>query len=340
MGASGLTVDIVTGFLGSGKTTLLKQVLARGMGDKKVAVIVNEIGQIGIDGRQIECMNVEQMIELDNGCICCTVNYQFGMAVRSIIETVDPHLLIIETTGLANPYPLAEEIRNVGLRLDAVITVVDVANVGQTIKEASVVADQIEAADFLVLNKTDLVTPRELRKVEKRMRRLNRRALTLETTFGALDAEVLFATSASTHRERLDREREHAASCHDANCHDPHHAHGGNGRGANHLVEDAMSAFSFESHVPLDRDRFEKLLRKLPSSIYRAKGMIHFEGEGWPSLFNFTCGRYDFDWCPLPLGDGFRSQGVFIGKQAERDRRKILETLEKCKVSVAGSATS
>jgi cobalamin biosynthesis protein CobW len=334
MGASGLTVDIVTGFLGSGKTTLLKQVLSRGMGDKKVAVIVNEIGEIGIDGRQIECMNVEQMIELDNGCICCTVNYQFGMAVRSIIETVDPHLLIIETTGLANPYPLAEEIRNTGLRLDAVITVVDAANVLTTMKEASVVADQLEAADFVVMNKTDLVTPRELRKIERRVRRRNRRALMLETTYGALDAEVLFATSASVHRERLDRTGAHGAGahageCHDPNCHDPGHA--AHRRGASHLERDAISAFAFESRVPLDRDRFEKLLRKLPDSIYRAKGMVHFEGEGWPSLFNYTCGRFDFDWCPIPLSETFRSQGVFIGKEADRVRGKILERVEQCK---------
>ena len=328
MGASGLTVDIVTGFLGSGKTTLLKQVLSRGMGDKKVAVIVNEIGEIGIDGRAIECMNVEQMIELDNGCICCTVNYQFGMAVRSIIETVDPHLLVIETTGLANPYPLAEEIRNIGLRLDAIITVVDAANVERAMKEASVVRDQIEAADFLVLNKTDLVTPRELKKVEKRIRRMNGRALALQTTYGALDAEVLFATSASTHRERLDRASAHV--CSDSHCDDP--AHGGNGHGKAHLSEDQIAAFSFESRAPFDRDRFERLLRKLPDSIYRAKGMVHFEGEGWPSLFNYTCGRYDFDWCPLPLGDGFRSQGVFIGKRVEREQAGILNKLEKCKV--------
>lgn len=330
MGASGLTVDIITGFLGSGKTTLLKQVLARGMGDKKVAVIVNEIGEIGIDGRAIECMNVEQMIELDNGCICCTVNYQFGMAVRSIVETVDPHLLVIETTGLANPYPLAEEIRNTGLRLDAIITVVDAANVERASKEASVVADQIEAADFVVLNKTDLVTPRELRRAEKRVRRHNSRALMLETTYGALDAEVLFATSASAHRERLDHAKAHAGECPDPHC--PDHARGGNGNGASHLAADAISAFSFESRTPLDRNRFEKLLRRLPPSVYRAKGMIHFEGEGWPSLFNYTCGRYDFDWCPLPLGDGFRSQGVFIGKQIEREQRGILGRLERCKV--------
>lgn len=332
MGATGLTVDIITGFLGSGKTTLIKQVLARGLGDKKVAVIVNEIGEIGIDGRAIECMNVEQMIELDNGCICCTVNYQFGMAVRSIIETVDPHLLIIETTGLANPYPLAEEIRNVGLRLDAIITVVDAANVLTTMKEASVVGDQISAADFIVMNKTDLVTPRELRKAERRVRWRNGRALTLETTYGALDAEVLFATSASIHRERLDRERDHAAGCADPGCGDPDHA--GHDHRA-HLSRDQITAFSFESREPLDRSRFEKLLRKLPSSVFRAKGMVHFEGESWPSLFNFTCGRYDFDWCPLPLGDQFRSQGVFIGKNIEKDRSGILGKLERCKVVTA-----
>ena len=328
MGASGLTVDIITGFLGSGKTTLLKQVLARGMGDKKVAVIVNEIGEIGIDGRAIECMNVEQMIELDNGCICCTVNYQFGMAVRSIIETVDPHLLIIETTGLANPYPLAEEIRNTGLRLDAIVTVVDAANVDRSMKEAAVVADQIDAADFIVMNKTDLVTPRELKKAEKRVRRMNGRALMLETTFGALDAEVLFATSASTHRERLDRDAAHA--CAGDECGHEQHHHGTSGKG--HLDTDAISAFSFESAMPLDRDRFERMLRKLPDSVYRAKGMVHFKGEGWPSLFNYTCGRYDFDWCPLPLSEQFRRQGVFIGKRIDRERKGILGKLEKCKI--------
>jgi cobalamin biosynthesis protein CobW len=335
MGAAGLTVDIITGFLGSGKTTLLKQVLSRGMGDKKVAIIVNEIGEIGIDGRQIECMNVEQMIELENGCICCTVNYQFGLAVRSIIETVNPHLLIIETTGLADPYPLADEIRNTGLRLDAVITVVDAPNVLGQLKEATVVRDQIEAADFLVMNKTDLVQPRELKKIERRVRRLNRRALMLETTYGALDADVLFATSAGSHRERLDRARA-AAACRDASCGDPGHEHAGgtpspSARTSDHLATDAIAAFSFESHVPFDRPRFEKMLRKLPASVYRAKGMVQFAGESWPSLFNFTCGRYDFDWCPLPSGDAFRSQGVFIGKEIRRSQDDILRQLERCK---------
>lgn len=330
MGAAGLTVDIITGFLGSGKTTLLKQILERGMGDKKVAVIVNEIGEIGIDGRQIECMNVEQMIELENGCICCTINYQFGMAVRSIIDTVNPHLLIIETTGLADPYPLAEEIRNTGLRLDAIVTVVDTANVEMQMKEASVVRDQIEAADFLVMNKMDLVDARELKKVEKRVRRFNKRALMLETTFGALDADVLFATSAGSHRERIERatvERGGRVACSGPKCDDPTHAHG-----STHLRDDQIAAFAFESHAPFDRSRFEKMLRKLPSSVFRAKGMVQFTGESWPSLFNYTCGRYDFDWCPLPTSGAFRSQGVFIGKQIERSRPDILKTLERCKV--------
>ncbi len=326
MGVTGLTVDIITGFLGSGKTTLLKQVLTRGLGNKKVAVIVNEIGEIGIDGRAISCMNVEQMIELDNGCICCTVNYQFGIAVRSIVETVDPHLLIIETTGLANPWPLADEIRNTGLRLDAIITMVDSANVLNTMREASVVRDQIEAADFLVMNKTDLVTPRERRKVQRHVRRVNRRALALETTFGALDAEVLFATSASAHREWL--ESRHEGACDNVQC--DHTSH----RGKDHLRSDGIAAFSFESLVPLERRAFEKLLRKLPAEVYRAKGMIQFEGESWPSLFNYTCGRFDFDWCPLPAVDGFRSQGVFIGKEIERLRPAIIQRLERCKVAM------
>src|SRR5438552_16910245 len=126
-----VAVDILTGFLGSGKTTLLGHVLAHGLRGKPVAVIMNEIGEVGIDGRVITGLaNVEKMVELSSGCICCSIDdYRFDLASQEIIETAKPHLVIIESAGLADPEPLASRVKNAGPGLDAVITVVDTANV-------------------------------------------------------------------------------------------------------------------------------------------------------------------------------------------------------------------
>src|SRR2546427_360576 len=154
-----VAVDILTGFLGSGKTTLLRHVLAHGLQGKPVAVIMNEIGEVGIDGKVVTGLaNVEKMVELTSGCICCSIDdYRFDLAIQEIVETARPHLVIIESTGLADPEPLAYRVKNAGLGLDAVITVVDAANVDRELRETAVARMQIEAADFLVVNKTDLV---------------------------------------------------------------------------------------------------------------------------------------------------------------------------------------
>src|SRR5262245_65304307 len=150
-----VAVDILTGFLGSGKTTLLRHVLDHGLRGKPVAVIMNEIGEIGIDGCVVTGLSaVETMVELSSGCMCCTIDeYRFDLAVQEIVETTRPHLIIIESTGLADPEPLAYRVKNAGLGLDAIITVVDAANVERQLREAEVTRTPIEAADFLVVNK-------------------------------------------------------------------------------------------------------------------------------------------------------------------------------------------
>src|SRR5215470_17875482 len=142
-----VAVDILTGFLGSGKTTLLRHVLDHGLRGKPVAVIMNEIGDVGIDGRVVTGLSaVEKMVELSSGCICCTIDdYRFDLAIQEIIETAKPHLVIIESTGLADPEPLVYRVKTAGLGLDAVITVVDAANVDRELAEAEVAAAQIAA---------------------------------------------------------------------------------------------------------------------------------------------------------------------------------------------------
>jgi len=191
-----VAVDILTGFLGSGKTTLLRHVLEHGLQGKPVAVIMNEIGEVGIDGKVITGLSaVEKMVELASGCICCSIDdYKFDLAIQEIIDTAHPHLIIIESTGLADPEPLAYRVKNAGLGLDAVITVVDAANVERHLKEADVARAQLEAADFLVVNKLDLVDEASLARVERRLAKTNPRAERFRTVRGAIDSDVLFAT--------------------------------------------------------------------------------------------------------------------------------------------------
>jgi cobalamin biosynthesis protein CobW len=309
-----VAVDILTGFLGSGKTTLLRHVLAHGLQGKPVAVIMNEIGEVGIDGKVVTGLaNVEKMVELTSGCICCSIDdYRFDLAIQEIVETTKPHLVIIESTGLADPEPLAYRVKNAGLGLDAVITVVDAANVERQLRETQVARAQIEAADFLVLNKLDLVDAAVVGRLERRQARLNPRAERLKTVRGAIDSDVLFATGVAAFRERA-----RAAS--------------------GHLHADGIGSFLYRSRLPLRQEAFERLLRRLPADILRAKGIVRFTGRDWHCLFNFTCGRHELTWVKLDTG-GEESQAVFIGRNLERHRPRIEAELAACERAEEGRA--
>jgi G3E family GTPase len=304
-----VAVDVVTGFLGSGKTTLLRHVLEHGLKGRPVALIVNEIGEVGIDGQVVTGLNhVEKMVELSSGCICCSIeDYKFDLAIQEIIETAQPHLIIIETTGLADPDPLVYRVRSAGLHLDAVITLVDAANVGRFLKEAEVASAQIAAADFLVVNKVDLVSDTEVARLHRRLRRLNPRALQIESVRGAIDSDVLFATGVASYRER-------------ARAAPPP---------ADHLHRDNFGSFLYRSDVELEQPAFERFLERLPPEIIRAKGIVRLAGRDWHCLFNVTCGRPELSWLKLPDA-GSENQAVFIGRDIERHRADVLAALRRC----------
>jgi len=304
---STIACDIVTGFLGSGKTTLLKHVLQHGLQGRKVAIVMNELGDVGIDGRVLTGFSaVEKMVEVDSGCICCSVTLQFTVAIHEIVQAVRPQIIILETTGVADPEPLIHQAAQAGLALDAVIAVVDAAEVLALDKKAHVVRRQVEAADFVVINKVDLVDEKQLGKVRKWVEKRNRRALVFETTRGAVPSDLLFGTS-------VGRLRAEAAA----------------GPGHNHLAEDGISAFVVESAHRLERKKFEKLLRGLPDDVYRAKGVVRFTDGPAAQIFNFTCGRYDFDLFPLDASEA-RTQAVFIGRDMESHRPRIVKDLARC----------
>lgn len=302
-----VAVDILTGFLGSGKTTLLRHVLDHGLQGKPVAIIMNEIGEIGIDGRAITGLStVEKMVEVSSGCICCQIDdYKFDLAVQEIIETTRPHVIIIESTGLADPEPLIYRVKSAGLNLDAVITVVDAANVDRHLRETEVAETQIASADFLVINKLDLVAAGDVARLERRLGKMNPRAERFRTVRGALDSDVLFATGVATYRERARAE-------------------------SAHMHNDGIGSFLFRSDRPLDQSAFERLATRLPDTVLRAKGIVRFAGRDWYCLFNYTCGRHDLTWLKLPSDT--ESQLVFIGRGIESVRPGIERALRTCTV--------
>jgi len=305
-----VAVDILTGFLGSGKTTLLRHVLDHGLKGKPVAVIMNEIGEVGIDGTVVTGLSaVEKMVELSSGCICCTIDdYRFDLAIQEIVDTVQPHVIIIESTGLADPEPLAYRVKTAGLGLDAVITVVDAANLERELAEAEVATAQIAAADFLVVNKLDLVDERALAAVERRLAKLNPRAERFRTVRGAIDSELLFATGVASYREQA---RTHSG----------------------HLHTDGIGSFLYRSNRTLDQDRFARLLDRLPRDVLRAKGVVRFTGRDWQGLFNYTCGRHELTWVKLPHVEA--SQAVFIGRDLARHEARIRDALAGCETGTA-----
>lgn len=308
--------NILTGFLGSGKTTLLRYVMQHGLQNKRVAIIMNEIGDIGIDGKIITGLEgVESMVELNSGCVCCTIDdYRFAIAVQQIIQETKPDLLIIETTGLADPNAIIDRLKTASLARDAVLTMVDVASFLDLAAEHDVLDEQVRAADFLVLNKIDLVTERERGKVAKRIRRLNRRALVLEATYGQVKTDLLFGTGVSAYRASLQ------AATQGQTVPAAHHSHG----------QDAIQAFSYETQSPVELAAFERFLKKLPPTIYRAKGLLQLTNGAFPHVFNFTCGRFDFQPLSPDVGRRFPTQAVFIGKELGASKEDIITRIRAC----------
>src|SRR5207237_6011828 len=282
-------VTVITGYLGSGKTTLLNRILSEAHG-KRYAVIVNEFGEIGIDNDLI--VNAEEEIfEMNNGCICCTVRGDLIRILDGLMRQKGKFDgIIVETTGLADPAPVAQTFfmdENVGrkTKIDAVVTVADAKWLNERLKDAPEAKNQIAFADVILINKTDLVSSEQLSEVEARIRGINPYAKLHKTERAKIPLDAVLGRNAFDLDRILDLEPDflgtdehdhHHHHDHDDHRHDHDHDHAHAHGGLKHYHDEEMQSSALSIDKPLDPDKFfpwvQHLLQKAAPNILRCKG--------------------------------------------------------------------
>ena len=297
---------VLSGFLGAGKTTFLNQLLEyHASRDELVAIIQNEIGQTGVDGKLLE--GDDSIVELDEGCVCCTLAGNLSKGIEQLKERFNPKVIVLETTGLANPFNILNEIETLRplVRLDSVTTLVDAENGPQLLADSDIARNQVKAADVIILNKCDLISQEEQESLAKLLTTLNKRALLVNTVNSAINPGTIYDSDPRTH---------HFGGISLCPLTPPQHTH-------------AMEGFTsrrFAFNKPLSREDLHHLMTSLPNEVFRLKGIVNVSGSDEPEVVQYVSGRYEFS----SFSGDFNDDGflVAIGRDMELE---ILEQLER-----------
>jgi G3E family GTPase len=342
-----IPATILTGFLGSGKTTLLKRVLAEAHG-QKIAVIENEFGEENIDNDILVSDTNEQIIQMSNGCICCTIREDLRTTLRDLAEKkrkgeLDFERVVIETTGLADPGPVAQtffmddEIAESFL-LDSILTLVDAKHAAQQLNDRQEARRQVGFADQIFISKTDLVTAEETAALMHRLKHMNPRAPQKAVHFGEVALSEVFdlrgfnlntkleidpdflkeEDEGHDHDHAHDHAHEHAEGEH---CDHPSHQHA---HGHHHHHDDDVKSFVFRSDRAFDAAKLEDFLGAIVNiygpRMLRYKGVLHMKGTERKVIFQGVHQLMGSDLGPAWGPDEVRtSKMVFIGLDLPKD---------------------
>jgi G3E family GTPase len=326
-------VTVLTGFLGAGKTTLLNHILTAQHG-KRIAVIENEFGEIGVDNELVIGAD-EEIFEMNNGCICCTVRGDLIRILGTLMKRKDRFdYVMIETTGLADPGPVAQtffvddDLRD-KLALDGIVTVVDAKHIWERLKDSREAQEQIAFADVILLNKTDLVSSEDLDRLEVRIKAMNATAQVIRCKNADVAMDHLLNLGAFDLDRILEKEPDFLEGHH----HHHHDEHDHHHEEHDHHHDDAITSVALRFRGDLDEAKLNEWIRELVMTqgpdLFRIKGILSIKGEKCRFVFQGVHmqidGRLDRAW----RADETRQNTlVFIGRNL--NRTQLEEGFRKC----------